>query len=132
VKLSWTGTAALAVTGLAAAISPTAPLLVVESAVAVVLFAAGCVLFAWGYGRAVSRSRRDAVHLAGLVMLSGVAPEPVRRALLGSVGAQCAIAVVVAAVRPAAAAAVLAPVYGVGACALWGATHGRFRRRARN
>jgi hypothetical protein len=104
-------------------------LLLIESAVGVALFLAGCVLFAWAYGRAVRRSRRDAVHLAGLFVLSGVAPDRVRRTLLGSVAAQCAVAVAVASVRPAAAAALLAPVYGVGACALWGATHGRFPPR---
>lgn len=130
VRASWIGTAAFGVTSaLGAAI---AALDVVALVVALVLFAAGTVAFFAAYARAVSRSRTDQVGIMSLFFLEGqVAPRPVRRNLLMSFGVEVVVAVAVAALRPNTSLAfgVLAPVYGLALCGLWGARHGTFARR---
>ena len=127
VQLSFIGTGALLVAGLVGIVSP-------DGAghftawVSGLLFAVGVVLFLWGYAVGVARSRDEEITLGGLFFLSGTAPKVVRFRLRLSFLAQVAIAVVAASVRPytAVAFAVLAPMLGLGAMAMWGARHGAF------
>jgi hypothetical protein len=132
ISASWAGTAALAVTAIAADVSPgtgwAVPLVVISLA----LFAGGSAAMVWSYAIAVGRSRTDEIAVAGLYFLAGGAAAPdVRRSLLGSLAAQCVIAFAAAAVRPftAAAFALLGPVWGLGITGLWAARYGRFAPR---
>lgn len=131
VQLSFVGTGALLVAGLAGAVSPdgAGPL---TAWVSGVLFAVGVVAFLWGYAVGVARSRDEQITLGGLFFLSGTAPRVVRFRLRLAFGAQVAIAVVAASVRPytAVAFAVLAPMLGLGAMAMWGGRHGAFDARS--
>jgi hypothetical protein len=92
------------------------------------LFAVGVVLFLWGYAVGVARSRDEQITLGGLFFLSGTAPKVVRFRLRLAFAVQVVIAVVAASVRPytAVAFAVLAPMLGLGAMAMWGARYGAF------
>jgi hypothetical protein len=130
VRASWIGTATFGVvSALGAAV---AALDVLALAVSLALFAAGTVAFFAAYARAVSRSRTDQVGIMSLFFLEGqVAPTPVRRNLLLSFGVEVVVAVAVAALRPNTSLAfgVLAPVYGLALCGLWGARHGTFAPR---
>lgn len=97
--------------------------------VSLVLFAAGCGAFLWGYGTAVARSRHDRIDLAGLFFLAGaVAPPPVRNALRGCLAAQVLVALATASARPITSQAfvIMAPMFGLGTIALWSARHGAF------
>ena len=128
VKASWVGTALFTVTaGLAAAV-PEAD--VVALVVALALFAAGTVAFAAGLVRAAGRSRREEVTLAGLFFLEG-APKAVRRLVLGSLAVEVVVAFTTAGIRPNTSLAfgILAPVWGQGLAALWGARHNSFPPR---
>lgn len=131
-RASWWGTGVFAATAVGAVVAPGA-LEVPAFAVAVALFAAGCVAFLAAYGRAVRRSRQDAVGLMDLYLLSRIAPASVRHSMLGSLAAQVVVALATAAARPytSLAAGILVPTYGLGLCGLWGARHGRFPRRSR-
>jgi hypothetical protein len=98
-----------------------------------VLFAAGCGAFVWGYALAIGRSRSETVTMAGLFFLGeGVAPPDVTRLLRGALAVQVVVAVVAASVRPftALAFSVLVPMLGLGLMALWAARHGRFPAKA--
>ena len=131
VAASWSGTALLAATAGAAVMSEAARPLAV--AVALALNAAGVAAFFWAYGLAVRRSRSDAIGIGGLFFLAGgVAPGPVRRALLGALVVQVVVGLSAAAARPFTSLAfgVLAPLYGLALVGLWAARHGRFPRRA--
>lgn len=132
VRASWVGTAAFAASAAAAAVVPAADLAALV--VALALFVAGSGAFAAALVRAAARSRTEEVALARLFFLEG-APRRVRRLLLGSLAAEVAAALATAAARPNTSLAfgVLAPVYGQGLAALWGARHGVFspRRPAR-
>ncbi|HEU5081965.1 MAG TPA: hypothetical protein VFU14_01400 [Acidimicrobiales bacterium] len=127
VQLSFAGTGALLVAGVAGVLAPdgAGPLTAVVSGV---LFAVGVVLFLWGYATGVVRSREEQVTLGGLFFLSGSAPRVVRFRLRISFAVQVAVAVAAASIRPytAVAFAVLAPMLGLGAMAMWGARHGAF------
>lgn len=103
------------------------------AAVALALNAAGVAAFFWAYGVAVRRSRSDAIGIGGLFFLAGgVAPRPIRRALLGALVVQVVVGLSAAAARPFTSLAfgVLAPLYGLSLVGLWAARHGRFPRRA--
>lgn len=130
VTATFAATGALVVAGAVGAIDPDGfgPLTAVVSGV---LFAAGAVMMLWGYAVGVARSRDDAVTMGGLFFLTGSAPKQVRFRLRLATFVQVVVAVAVASARPytAAAFAVLAPMQGMGAMALWGARHGRFPRR---
>ena len=128
VKASWAGTALFTVTAALAAVVPEAD--VVALAVALVLFAGGTVAFASGLVRAAGRSRREEVTLAGLFFLEG-APKAVRRLVLGSLAVEVVVAFTTAGIRPNTSLAfgILAPVWGQGLAALWGARHNSFPRR---
>ena len=98
----------------------------------VALFAAGCVLFAIAFFRAADRSRTQAIGIGGLFFLAGdVAPPDIRRHLVGALAVQTTVGLVTAGIRlyTNLAAGVLVPVFGLGLCGLWAATHGRFDRR---
>lgn len=127
VQLSFVATAALFVAGLLGVASPDGGGLV-TAWVSGVLFAVGVVLFLWGYAVGVSRSRDEQLTLGGLFFLSGTAPKVVRFRLRLAFAVQVAIAVLAASVRPytAVAFAVLAPMLGLGAMAMWGARYGEF------
>jgi hypothetical protein len=124
------GTAALCVVAVAGALAPDA----LGGAVAVVsavLFVTGIATFLWGFAVGVGRSRQESVTMGGLFLLAGTAPGRVRRRMRGALAIQIAVAVAVAAARPytAVAFAVLAPMYGLGLMALWGARFGTFTSR---
>lgn len=93
-----------------------------------VLFVIGVVAFLWGYANGVVRSRDEKVTLGGLFFLSHTAPKLVRFRLRGALAVQVVAAAVAASVRPytAVAFAVLAPMFGLGLLALWGARYGTF------
>jgi hypothetical protein len=102
-------------------------------AVAMVLFALGCVAFLLGYASAVRRSRTEELSVAGLFLLAGPAvPSPVKRRLGLLLAVQVTVALATALVRSYTPLAfgVLVPVFGVGLNGLWAARHGRFPRRA--
>lgn len=127
VQLTFAGTGALLVAGVVGVLSPDGAG-VLTAWVSGVLFAVGVVLFLWGYAVGVVRSREEQITLGGLFFLSGTAPKVVRFRLRLAFGVQVVIAVVAASVRPytAVAFAVLAPMLGLGAMAMWGARYGAF------
>ncbi len=131
VRASWWGTGVFTLVSVAAAATPAVfsiPAVVVD----VVLFVAGCVLFGVSFLRAVARSRTDAIGIGGLYFLAGgTAPAPVRKALLWPLAIEVIVALGTAFARPYTnlAAGVLVPVYGLGLCGLWAASHGTFGPR---
>lgn len=92
------------------------------------LFVVGVVAFLWGYANGVVRSREEKITLGGLFFLSQTAPPVVRFRLRLALVVQIVLATVAAAARPytAVAFAVLAPMFGLGLMALWGARFGTF------
>jgi hypothetical protein len=131
IRLDVAGTAVFVVTAVVEAIvlDWTRPPAV---AVALVLFATGCVLFLAGYARAVDRSRTDELSVAGLYLLSGdVAPVRVKRVLLGLLAVQVLVALATAIARPYTTVAfgILVPMFGIGVIGTWAARHGTFPPR---
>jgi hypothetical protein len=97
-----------------------------------VLFAVGTGGLLWAYALGVSRSRTDAVTLAGLFFLAGgAAPPHVRRPFHIALGVEVVAVVAAAAVRPYTEVAfgVLAPMFALGLMASWGGRHGAFPPR---
>jgi len=129
VRASWAGTIVFAVGTVLGVVAPDS-LAWLGFAVSLVLFLAGCALFVWSFVLAVGRSRTDEISVTNLYLLAG-APSSVRVQLFGSLAVQIVVAFGTAAARPytIAAAAILAPVYGVGLCGLWAARHGTFPPR---
>lgn len=130
VNASWVGTGAFVATSAVATIVPDA-LGGVAAAVDVVLFLIGCGAFLWAYGRAVSRSRTDAIGIGGLLFLQASAPKLVRDRLRLALAVEVVTAVACASIRPFTSLAfgILVPVYGLGLSGLWGARHGTFPAR---
>jgi hypothetical protein len=129
--LDLAGTAALLATSLAGAIVPD-PLGVVHAALSGVLFVVGTGALLWAYAVGISRSRTELVDIPGLFLLSGpVAPDALRRRFRVALGLQIIAVVVAASIRPFTEVAfgILAPMYGLGLMALWGARHGTFPER---
>ena len=129
VRASWAGTAAFVVTSfLAVAVEDLQP---VALAVALILFAAGTVVFIVALARAISRSRHELLTLPGVFFLQDSAPADVRRHLLASVAVEVVVAFVTAGLRPYTSLAfgILVPVYGLGLTGLWGAARGRYQAR---
>jgi hypothetical protein len=132
IRASCGGTAVLAAAAVGAVAEPGTGYAIPLVVVALVMLAGGAAAMAWSYAIAVQRSRTDEIAVAGLYFLAGgAAPAAVRRAFLGSLAAQTAIAFATAAARPftAAAFAILAPVWGLGLTGLWAARHGAFGPR---
>jgi hypothetical protein len=80
---------------------------------------------------AAARSRTDEISLAGIWWLTGTAPAPVRRSLLGAFGVQVVVALATAIARPFTGLAfgILVPVFGLGLAGLWAARRGSFPSR---
>lgn len=127
VNASFAGTGALLVTAGLGVLAPD-DLGTITAITAGGLFAIGVVAFLWGYANGVVRSREEKITLGGLFFLSGTAPPVVRFRLRLALVVQIVLATVAAAVRPytAVAFAVLAPMFGLGLMALWGARFGTF------
>lgn len=101
--------------------------------VSLTLFAAGCLMFAVGFLRAIGRSRTSQIEFSSLFFLAGsTAPARVKRVLLGAYAVQLLVAVGTAAARPLTdqAFVIMAPMCAQGALALWGGTYGAFPGRA--
>jgi hypothetical protein len=131
IRLDWWATAALAASTLVSAVF-LGDIRYAGVAVALVLFALGCVTFLWAYGIAVQRSRVDAIAIGGLFFLTGtVAPRVVKRSLNAALAVQVGVSVAGASVRPFTTLAfgTLAPMVGLGLNGLWAARHGRFPPR---
>ena len=96
--------------------------------VAVAMFFGGAALMLAAVLRASARSGAAEIGATNLFFLSGTAPKPVQRQMLGSLFAQLVIGIGTAAARPytTSALGVLAPVAGLGFCGLWSARHGTF------
>ena len=140
VLASWIGTALLTITAVPATIDPDR-FAAAAVVVAVALFLAGVVTFAWAYFVAIGRSRADLIGMGGLFFLAGSAPKPVQRQLIGSFVAQVVVGVATASVWFLAADhfakatvnplafGLMAPMYGLGLMGLWGARFGTFPPR---
>ena len=131
VRLDAIGTGVLVATSAAAAVAPDTFKLV-DAAFAGVLFLVGTGALLWAYAIGISRSRTELVDIPGLFLLSGpVAPAPTRRTFRVVLAVQVVAVVVAASVRPFTEVAfgILAPMYGLGLMALWGARHGTFPAR---
>jgi hypothetical protein len=131
VLLDWIGTGVFVAVATLATILPddaARPAAVVD----LVLFAVGVVTFLWAYAVAVSRSRTDALSIAGLYFLADdAAPRPTRIRLRIALAVQVVVAIVSASIRlyTSVAFGVLVPMFGLGLMGLWGARHGRFAAR---
>lgn len=95
---------------------------------ALVLFAAGFVVWMAAFVRAVGRSREEEVTLGGLFFLAGTAPRPVQVQLLGSLAVSIAVAAATASEAPF---GVMEPVLPLALAGLWGARYGTFGPRRR-
>lgn len=130
-RASWVGTAVFTLTAAAAAIAPST-FDTVALAVAIALFAAGCVVFVWAYFLVAGRSRTEQIELAQVWFLTAPATPPdVRRSLLVALAVQVVVGLSTAAARPytSLAAGVLVPMWGLGLCGLWAARHATFPPR---
>lgn len=97
-----------------------------------ILFAVGTGGLLWAYALGVSRSRTDAVSIAGLFFLGGdSAPADIRRPFRIALAVEVVAVVVAASIRPYTEVAfgVLAPMFALGLMATWGARHGAFPPR---
>jgi hypothetical protein len=132
IRASWIGTAVYAVSAVAAAVF-LGSIRYVAVAIALGLFALGCVTFLWGYWLAVQRSRTDEIGIGGLFFLAGkgTAPARVKWLLLGALATQIAVGLVTASLRPFTTLAfgLLVPIFGLGCIGLWSARYGRFGPR---
>lgn len=127
VNASFAGTGALVVTAGLGVLAPD-DLGTLTALTSGALFVVGVVAFLWGYANGVVRSREEKITLGGLFFLSQTAPRVVRFRLRLALVVQIVLATLAAALRPytAVAFAVLAPMFGLGLMALWGARFGTF------
>jgi hypothetical protein len=123
---SLAGTALFAVTAVPAANGVDA-FEIPAAVVSLALFVVSIPLSLVALARAAVRTARqeDRISVGSLFFLSGSAPQPVRRLLLGSLGASVVVTAVTAAGEPF---GVLQPVFPLALCAWWGARHGTFPR----
>jgi hypothetical protein len=129
---AWRATVLFSVTAIVAAIWTTLFLRVVAVTVALLLFAAGMIIFLVAYLRAIGRSRYEVISVAGVyLMTGGVAPATVRRSLYGALAVQTVVALATASARPYSSLAfgVLVPLLGLALCGLWSAVCGTFPPR---
>jgi hypothetical protein len=136
-RASWVGTALMAAVG-AFAVLVEGPFIAAYVFLSLAAFVLGAVAFALGFLRAVGRSRTALIGMGGLFFVAGCGPPRVRRSLVGSFAAQCAVSVAVAAVGFAGiddtslnplAFGTLAPLYGLGLTGWWTARFGVFPPR---
>lgn len=131
VNVTFAGTGLLVGTSAAAAALPDTFGLA-HAVLSSVLFAVGTGGLLWAYALGVSRSRTDAVSLAGLFFLGGgAAPPDVRRPFRVALAVEVAVVVAAAVARPYSEVAfgVLAPMFGLGLMATWGGRYGSFPPR---
>lgn len=128
IRLDAAGTASLAVVTLATGISDASAVVMANLVVSSVLFVGGCIGFGIGFVRAARRSRDEVIDLAGLFYLTGSAPTPIRKLLLGLWFAQIAIAVGAIALSDP-PFGVMAPVWGIGLITWWASLHATFPPR---
>ncbi len=132
IRLDEAGTALFAVTAVIEAILLGRTSETIGIAVALGLFALGCLAFFAGYVTAIQRSRTDEISITNLYLLgSGTAARPVRNRLNLLLAAQIVVAATTAAARPFTTLAfgILTPMFGLGLNGLWAARHGRFPPR---
>ncbi|HTO01831.1 MAG TPA: hypothetical protein VL068_14275 [Microthrixaceae bacterium] len=126
-NLSWVTTAVFALVSVLAVISLDR-FIAAYFAVSVVLFFAGCAVFAIDIVLMASRSRDDLMGIGGLFLLAGSAPKPVQVSLLSALAVQILVAIVGASIHPFTALAfgTLVPILGLSLCGLWSVLHGHF------
>lgn len=139
VQANLIGTTLFVLTSVAAAITYDGTARAVAAAVALGLFFAGIVAFAWSFWNAVQRSRTEQVAVTQLYLLLGEAvPSNVRRPMLAALFVQFAVGLATAIGRANApdgspgtslALGVLVPLFGFGLNGLWAAFHGEYRER---
>jgi len=123
-------TAGFVIFAIAAAIAP-GPLRIAFAVGSCVLFAIGTAAFLAAYGKAIGRSRTDAITIPGIYGLSGSSPKAVQRRFHLATLVQTVASVATAALRPFTAQAfgILVPMLGLGLGGLWAARHGVFGER---
>ena len=129
IRLSWAGTAISCTTSVLNAVTGDRNDFGLSAVPALLMLAAGSVIFLWAFLVAVGRSRTEQIDVVGLFFLVGCAPRRVQVTMMASVAVQTAVPLAVAIVRPFTAFAVLAPVWSLGLAGLWGARHGTFPPR---
>ncbi len=139
VQANLLGTLLFVLSAVGAAVTYGATERAVAAAVALVLFFAGIVAFAWSFWNAVQRSRTEMVAVTQLYLLLGDAiPPSVRRPMLAALAVQFAVGLATAIGRANApdgspgtslALGVLVPLFGFGLNGLWAAFHGDYRER---
>jgi len=96
------------------------------------LFVAGTLLLGLGLWNGIQRSRREEVTLTGLLSVDkSHVPVSTRNKLWLAIGAQTAIAMLFAALRPFTEQAfgLLVPMVGLGFAGLWGSRFAKFHPR---
>jgi len=103
----------------------------VATAVSLLLFVVGGVVFLWAYAIAIARSRTAELAVANTFLLMGSAPRRVQWHFYGALGVQTVAAVAAASIRPFTAVAfgILAPLSILGLMAQWGVRYGQFSPR---
>jgi hypothetical protein len=110
----------------------------IAAGIALGCFAAGVVVFLWGYWTAVQRSRVDNIAVSSLYFLvDNCAPKSVARMMNGLLALQVVVSIATASVRSSTngepgstlAYGILVPMLGLGLNGLWGAFYGSFRPR---
>ena len=139
VRASVAGTVLFGLTAAYAAISFSTAAQWVGAVTALGLFAAGVFAFLISYFRAVGRSRRDEVSVAGLYLLMGdPTPRRIKVTMWLAILAQVLIALLTTLARPdgpdgnpgsSLAVGFLVPMFGIGMNGLWAATNADFPRR---
>jgi hypothetical protein len=126
VTAAWGADAVFAVTAIPAAAGVTA-FRGAALAVALLLFAAGIVVWMWAFSVALARNAQgDDIVVSSLFLAQGPVPRTVRNQLFGAL----ALSVVVAAATGTTDAfGILAPMLPLGLVGLWGARHGEFPPR---
>ncbi len=139
VQVNLLGTSLFVLSAVVAAVTYGGTARAVAAAVALGLFFAGIVAFAWSFWNAVQRSRTEIVAVTQLYLLLGDAiPRSVRRPMLAALAVQFAVGLATAIGRANApdgspgtslALGVLVPLFGFGLNGLWAAFHGEYRER---
>lgn len=128
VQAAWAATLLFTVTQIVGTVSPDGTPGLVAQVTSLVLFGVGSLVFVGAFVVAAGRSRDERITIAGVVWLTGAAPATVAWFLRGALVVQCAVALVTAGIRPFTAVAfgILAPMFGLGSLAWYGARHGAF------